>query len=199
MSKNKPTPAASSSGLLEDFFPDTPAPSTPPVVIDESVEFGPILGKTYDLKESGWISVRGWRFRFARPAIIRTKKGQSWLGFTTYFESPPIPSEDGLAPDRIALVLRSVRIYKGRLYPAMAPFGPGRFYNMWFFNKTLAQIFYEAVKQWKLIADNPELTVDGVKNPCNTIAYSKATVAHAMSPYVPATKKNKDNEKSETL
>lgn len=193
MSKNKDT---SRNGLLSDFLADDPAPTTkiPMPTAEDAKNLCPIEGKTYDLQESGWISVRGWRFRFARPAIIRTKKGLSWLGFTAYFESPPIPSEDGLAPDRIALVLRSVRIYKGRLYPAMAPFGPGRFYNMWFFNKTLAQIFYEAVKQWKLIADNPELTVDGVKNPCNTIAYSKATVAHAMAPYVPAKKKEKPEE-----
>lgn len=45
-----------------------------------------------------------------------------------------------------------------------------------------AMMVYEAAKQWKLVADNPEFTVDGTKDPIGTLAYSKKTAMFAMSP-----------------
>ncbi len=156
------------------------------------VKVGPIPNKVYRLQQSKWITVKGFRFLFARPAIVQskakvdesgavTRPPQAWLAFSMYWESPSI-SVEGESPVTVSQIIRSCRVYKGRIQATIAPFYPGKFYTIWYVNPTFARIIYEAIKQWDLIADNPELTVDGVKNPLGTISYSKATAFHSLTP-----------------
>lgn len=181
---------------LNLFAPDSPVEggTSAPGDTASRTSYGPIEGKTYSnlMRQSKPIKVEGWTFRFARPAIITSKKSgqRSWLGFTVYYESPELPGFEGAQGYKIAGVVRSMRVYKGRLYPPMVPIAPGKFMNIMQWNKTFARLLYLAIKQWPLIYLNPELGVDGVKYPLNTIGYSRVSAQHAMADYVPGTPVN---------
>lgn len=186
--------------MSRNFFPpNEPIGGRPGEPGDAEIRetYGPREGKAYaKLLASDWIVVEGWKFRFARPVVIRTKKGQGWLGFSLYWESPDYPPIEGPAPLKIAGYFRSMRVYKGRLYPTMMPWTAGKFMNTFQVNKTFARLIYEATKQWGVIKQNPEFGVDGVKNPLNTLAYSLQTVQMAMLPYTPGEKTLKKTKKS---
>lgn len=152
---------------------------------DPRPELGPIPGKQYDLKGSPWIWVEGWRFKFGRPVIVGpTKKGNTWLGFSAYFESPRLAAPVGKKGRCFAMVIRSLRVFHGRLQPPMAPMGNVHFYNVCLLGYDVAMLMYHAAKQWSVIRDNPELTIDGTKNPIGSLAYSAKTARMALAPMV---------------
>lgn len=165
------------------------------------LQYGPKPGKTYVLTNSDWIVVQGWKFRFAHAALIPNKPkltDRRWLGFSMYFESPDYPKSFGDAPLKIAMAVAMMRIYKGRLYPPMSPYGRGNFINVLQTSKGLADLIYQAVKQWDVVKRYPEFSVDGVKWPLNTLAYSATTLRQMMSEYVPKEKKEEvENESAE--
>lgn len=164
--------------------------------------YGPMPGKTYNLEGTDWIYVDGWKFRFARAALIpnfpKSIEQQRWLGFTMYMETPDYPGFGTDRPLKIAWCIGGMRIYKGRLYPPMTPYGRGKFVNVLQVSRGAADLIYRAVKQWDVVKRYPEFSVDGVKNPLNTLAYSTTTLRQMMDPYIPKKKEAKELVKHES-
>ncbi len=115
------------------------------------------------------IEVNGLKFHFGGEKEINTKKGANWLSFCMYVEF-------SVGGTQYGVIFRNMKIHNNRPAPPMAPYAPGKFFNLAFFSKNFAESIVAALLQWDVVKENEKWNPLGALNPARSLMYDKKKV-----------------------